>query len=208
MMLYAGYCFINSDIRFTLESFSTIKASITKQDISQLISSLLNYQLKYTVNDIMKQETLNLLDNLQKELYSKSKSSWTTTFCILLILYIYMEKVQTATGGLHSRENPGNVNLNEEEAILACRRLNVPFAHMCIHFHEVFKSHKVRNTVAGKRKKKSDTAGFNPLIGEMIERNEAEGFGKEAIELISEIRSIMKEFGKYFRCCFGCINTD
>ena len=215
-MLYAGYRFMNTNVRFTHASFSTVKASIRNPPVrdigSRLISSLLNRQLKYAVNDIMKQETLNLLDDLQKELYGKSKSSWATSFCVLLILCICIEEVQTAMGGLvmHSRENPGSVNPDEEEAILVCRRLDdLPFAHMCALFHKVFKSHKVGGTGAGKkRKKKSDSAGFNPLIGEMVERNESEGFGKEAVELVSEMRSIMTELGKSFRRCFGCVNTN
>ena len=209
-MLYAGYRFMNTGVRFTHASFPTVKASIRNPPVrdigSRLISGLLNRQLKYAVNDIMKQETLNLLDDLQKELYGKSKSSWATSFCVLLILCICIEEVQTAMGGLvmHSRENPGSVNPDGEEAILVCRRLDdLPFAHMCALFHKVFKSHKVRDTGTGKRKKKSDTAGFNPLIGEMVERNEAEGFGKEAVELVSEMRSIMKELGKSFHRHFG-----
>jgi hypothetical protein len=61
-----------------------------------------------------------------------------------------------------------------------------------------FKSHKISDMSVGKRKKKSDTAGFNPLRGEMPGRSESDGFGKEAVELVSEIRSIVKEFGESF----------
>jgi hypothetical protein len=205
MMLYAGYRFMNTGVRFTHASFSTVKESVKKppaQNItSRLICRLLNRQLKYAVNDIMKRETSNLLEDLQKELYRKSKSAWATTFCVLLILCICIEEVQTAMEGLvlHSRENPSSVKPDGEEAILVCRRLDdFPFAHMCELFHMVFKSHKISDTSAGKRRKKSDTAGFNPLRGEMVKRNESEGFGKEAVELVSEIRSIMEELGECF----------
>lgn len=205
-MLYAGYRFLNTGVRYTHSSFSVIKASIRNPPVqnitSRVISSLLNRQLKYAVNDIMKRETRNLLEDLQKELYRKSKSAWATTFCVLLILCICIEEVQTAMEGLvlHSRENLGIVNPDEEEAMLVCRRLDdLPFAHMCELFHMVFKSHKISDSIAGKRKKKSDTAGFNPLRGEMVERSESEGFEKEAVELVKEIRNIMKEFGESFR---------
>src|SRR6266567_483604 len=139
----------------------------------------------------MKRETSNLLEDLQRELYRKSKSAWATTFCVLLILCICIEEVQTAMEGLvlHSRANPGSVKPDGEEAILVCQRLDdLPFAHMCQLFHMVFKSHKISDTSASRRKKKSDTAGFNPLRGEMVERNESEGFGEEAVELVREIR--------------------
>lgn len=100
---------------------------------------------------------------------------------------------------LHSRENSGSLKVDGEEAILVCRRLDdLPFAHMCELFHMVFKSHKSGDKSTGKRKKKSSSAGFNPLRGEMVERNESEGFGKEAVELVSEIRSIMKDLGECF----------
>ena len=204
-MLYAGYRFMNTGVRFTYASFSTIKASVRNPPVqnitSRVIPRLLNRQLKYTVNDIMKRETRSLLEDLQKELYRKSKSVWATTFCVLLILYICIEEVQTAMEGLvlHSRENPGSVNPDGEEAILVCRRLDdLPFAHMCELFHMVFKSHKISDTIAGKRKKKGDTAGFNPLRGKMVERNDEEGLEEEAVELVREIRSIMKELGESF----------
>lgn len=99
---------------------------------------------------------------------------------------------------LHSRENPGSLKVDGEEAILVCRRLDdLPFAHMCELFHMVFKSHKTGGKSTGKRKK-SSSAGFNPLRGEMVERNESEGFEREAVELVSDIRSIMKDLGEFF----------
>jgi hypothetical protein len=78
---------------------------------------------------------------------------------------------------------------------------------MCELFHMAFKSHKISDTSAGKRKKKSDKAGFNPLRGEMLERNESDGFGKEAVELVSEIRIIMKELGESFCFYFASSNA-
>jgi len=215
MILYAGYRFLNTGVRFTHASFATVKESVKNPPVqsitSRLISNLLNRQLKYAVNTIMKKETSYLLEDLQKELYRKSKSAWPTTFCVVLILCICIEEVQTAMEGLvlHARENQGSVNPDGEEAILVCRRLDdLPFAHMCELFHMVFKSHKISDTSKGKRKKKSDTAGFNPLRGEMVERNESEGFGKEAVELVSEIRSIMKELGECFRVNFASANAN
>jgi hypothetical protein len=215
MMLYAGYRFMNTDVRFTPASFSAVKDSVKKPPIqnitSRVIPGLLNRQIKYAVNDIMKRETWSLLEDLQRELYRKSKSTWATIFCVLLILCICMEEVQTAMEGLvlHSRENSGSVNPDGEEAIMVCRQLDdLPFAHMCELFHIVFKSHKIGDTRIGKRKKKSDTAGFNPLRGAMVERNESEGFGKEAVELVGEIRRTMKELGESCRVYFWIANTD
>jgi hypothetical protein len=215
MMLYAGYRFMNTSVRFTHASLSTIKSNIRNPPVrnitTRVISRLLNRQLKYAVNDVMKRETRSLLEDLQKELHRKSKSSWATTFCVLLILCICIEEVQTAMEGLvlHSRENAGTVNPDGEDAILVCRRLDdLPFAHMCELFHMVFKSHKISDTTTGKRKKKSDTAGFNPLRGEMVERNESEGFENEAVELVREIRSIMRELGESFQFSYGSANTD
>ncbi|CZR66934.1 uncharacterized protein PAC_16835 [Phialocephala subalpina] len=206
MMLYAGYRFMNTGIRYTHTSFSALVGSIKNPPIqnitSRLVSRLLNRQLKYAVNEVMKRETASLLEELQRELYSKKKSAWATTFCVILILCICMEEVQTAMEGLvlHLREHPGSATADEDEAIAVCRRLDdLPFAHMCELFHMAFKTHKIGDMSLGKRKRKSSTTGFNPLKGEMIERNESDGFGKEAVELIGEIRTIMKELDSHIK---------
>ncbi|CZR65269.1 uncharacterized protein PAC_15169 [Phialocephala subalpina] len=206
MMLYAGYRFMSTGVRYTHTSFSAVAGSIKNppfQNItSRLVSRLLNRQLKYAVNEVMKRETASLLEELQRELYSKKKSAWATTFCVILILCICMEEVQTAMEGLvlHLREHPGSANADEDEVITVCRRLDdLPFAHMCELFHMAFKTHKIGDMSSGKRKRKSSTTGFNPLRGEMIERNESDGFGKEAVELIGEIQTIMKELDSHIK---------
>lgn len=208
---------MNTGVRFTPTSFSVIKASIRNPPVqeitSRLVSRLLNRQLKYTVNEVIKTETENLLEDLQRELYRKSKSVWTTTFCVILILCICIEEVQTAMEGLvlHSQHNAGSLKVDGDEAILACRRLDdLPFAHMCELFHIVFKSHKAGRKSTGKnQKRKTSSAGFNPLRGEMAERNESEGFGKEEVELVSEIRSIMKDLGEFLlRWLVGGLNAN
>jgi hypothetical protein len=72
----------------------------------------------------------------------------------------------------------------------------------------MYKSHRVSDTGMGKRKKKSDAAGFNLLRGEMIERNESDGIEQDAVELVREIRSIIREFGEFFRFYFGSANAN
>lgn len=206
MTLYAGNRFMKSCIQFTKESFPVIMGSLKSSPIpapdSRTVSSLLNRQLKATVSEIINRVTGELFDDLQKELqkelHHKTRSLWATSFCVIVILCICIEEIQSAAQGvvLHSRENPSKDELDEEVAILVCRELdNFPFAHICELFHAIYKSQKIQdqNTGRGKRKRKSDTAGFNPLRGEMIESDESDGLDRETIEFIRDIRVIIKD---------------
>jgi hypothetical protein len=59
-------------------------------------SQLLNRQLKHTMFVLLKETTRRVLENLEKELRSRTRASWAPCFCVILILCICAEELQVA----------------------------------------------------------------------------------------------------------------
>jgi hypothetical protein len=133
-----------------------------------LSSRLLSRQVKYVMNKIHRDLTTRVLEGLERSMRSRTKDSWGTSFCTILILCLCMEGLQAAADTLVvcDMQNKGfGSQYRRDQSYEACQHLEeYPFYQCKRLFHEIYKSHREGNG-AGRE------AGFNPLkaIGNGVE---------------------------------------
>lgn len=126
-----------------------------------LSSRLLNRQIKYVMHKLHQEITLKVLEDLERSLRSRTKDSWGTSFCTILILCLCIEGLQTAADVMvvcNIQEKGGEASYNRNQSFNACEELEeYPFRQCKKLFHDIYRSHK--DGSSGGRGEKA----FNPL---------------------------------------------
>ena len=183
-------------ITFTSTSAKNI-ASRLRNPVSEpydphSISRLLNRQLKSDMHTILREITNDVLEELEKNLKTKSKASWALSFCVVSILCICMEEIQIAINGfgMHTRFHGAETDIpSSQDSIEVCLKLDAkPFNHVIGLFHGVYQTRKLPS--ANRRDKV-----YNP-IRDGPEINFVEGLDQESADLVTEIRRIAFEHSK------------
>src|SRR5580700_2173690 len=120
MMLYAMNYFLSRIITFTNESateaVSRLRMPMQFNYQRSKSAKLLNMQIKLEMYRLLHEVTRDVFERLEKELRTRTKGSWATSFCVILILSSCVEAVQVAADGfvLHISQsrNDGFNNLN------------------------------------------------------------------------------------------------
>ena len=129
-----------------------------------------------------------VLEELERELRSKSKAAWATCFCVTSILCICMEYAQTAMDAftMHTRLHGAEKESPSSEATIeACRKLDkLLFRQLLAIFHTIYKSHQTSKTQNCDRT-------FNPIIRDRLGTDIQNGLDQESAHLVIEIRQII-----------------
>jgi hypothetical protein len=194
-MLHAMHYFMGRSLIYTAASADVVLQELrrpTARIWDSNISWLLNRQLKSAMITLLRGVTREILEDLEKELRTRSKAVWATCFCTVCILIFCMEEVQIATDGfvMHKRlYNPDGNNPSPEDAIEICRKLDeLPYAYLIELFHGVYKTRKLPMRHRGDHI-------YNP-IRDGAEVDREEGVDQEAVDLANEARLIIKDYGK------------
>jgi hypothetical protein len=163
MKLHAIHYFMGSLITFSDKSarelYSRHVLGMTPQ--AYLSSRLLNRQIKYVMHKLHREITLQVLEDLERSLRSRTKDSWGPSFCTILILCLCIEGLQTAADVMvvcDIQEKGDRATRNRDESFDACQKLDEYPFHQCKKlFHDIYRSHKDGST--GGRGEKA----FNPL---------------------------------------------
>jgi hypothetical protein len=145
---------------------------------------------------LLQETTRQVLEDLEKELKSRTKASWAPCFCVISILCICAEELQVAVDGfaVHQMLNKDRTNpMSREDGVEISRRLDDLLYRDCANlFHAIYKS---RRPKSGQRNER----GFNP-IRDGVDVDEEEGLTQAMHDLLEEIREILANHGILHPC--------
>jgi len=146
--------------RSTREIYNAVWPSFIPQ--SYLSSRLLNRQIKYAMHKLQREITLNVLEDLERSLRTRTKDSWGPSFCAILILCLCIEGLQGAADLMvvcDIRQNGNEASYTRDQSWAACQELDEhPFQQCNKLFHDIYKSRKGDGNAGGRGDKE-----FNPL---------------------------------------------
>jgi hypothetical protein len=185
-------------ISFTPESaqkvVQSIRSPIQRPYKYNVSSKLLNYQIKRELNMLQQELTSEILEKLQTELRRRSKASWATSLCVILILSMCMEAVQIAIDGfivqkMLESNGTNRLSMSRDDGIHIARRLdNRPFKDCMDIFHMIYRS--------GESRTGTSKGEFNP-IRDGIGLDKVQGIDEDTVQLVNEIRRIMDKYRTY-----------
>jgi hypothetical protein len=188
-MLHAMHYFMSRIITFSKSSAEKAVGRLRKPQVlpfaQALTSTLLNLQIKQAMQLLHRETTRSVLAGLEKVISAPKKANWADTFCVVLVLCICLEAVQVASD-CHAmaalRDKPDKCGLSRAQI---CQDIDSePFKQLVVLFHIAHKTHN-------KSKK-----GFNPIRNELVV-NQVEGITPLMVNLVNEIKEIMRVHGKY-----------
>jgi hypothetical protein len=187
MLLALGY-FISSPLDLSDESVvrvqEVLRISSSSPVVPGITSEVLDHQVKFCMHKLSQEISLSVLDELEKQLKTRSKGVWGQCFCAILVLCLHMELVQAVAvaSEVSSMENDGlALPFNLERSLETCRKLDeYPFRHMVELFHGVYRTQKYD--------------GFNPLRTDST-ASEDGVLDRETKDMIEQIRLIVLNSG-------------
>ncbi len=189
--------FMSKIITFTKDSANKVVESLRQpmqMPYSRSMSSkLLNSQIKREVQLLQRKLTLEILEKLHAELRRRSKASWATSFCVIMILSMCMETIQLAIDGfivqaLLKNDMSDLPFESREDGFEIGRRIDeLPFRNCLEIFHMMYRSGKFQNESSGKT--------FNP-IRDGVDVDRSKGIDEETVQLVNDIRRIMSDHRK------------
>ncbi len=159
---------------------------------SEIPSPLLNRQIKYVMHLLLREMTRKVLSQLEKELRTKSKRTWASSFCTILLLCICVEEVQIAIDGfsVYCLSQPEKVNpLSRDIGLGLARQLDDRLIADCKSlFHSIYRTH---NGPPGSKNEKS----FNPIRDQFVV-DDKEPWTKELYGLVEDVHEILETYGR------------
>lgn len=196
-MLYSINYFIGRRITYADDSIIKVSQSLTRPAVntwdSNLVSHLLNRQIKCAMQKLRKQITREVLEELEQELRGKTNKAWATCFSVIVIVCIIIEEGQIAMDAIlmHKREFEPQRAPSANIVIGACHELDARlFRHMTELFHAVYKTHK-----SPPSNKKAII--FNPIRDGLDDERDVE-VRQDSQFLVYEVRQILQDHGM---CC-------
>lgn len=192
-MLYNVHYFMGRTVKFTDKTAdkvaSTLRQPIPRRYENSLISKLLNRQIKSAMHCLLRDLTREVLEELEKDLKTRSKAVWATSFCVISIICICIEDVQVAINGLimDMKVNSSESHIpSSKECIETCRKLDdIPFEHAVRLFHGIYKTQKAPSTY------RNDHI-YNPIRdGARIDFKE--DLDQESADLVNDVRKILRD---------------
>jgi len=160
-------------------------------------SRLLNRQIKYVMHVLLQETTVKVLVRLEKEMKTKSKTFWASSFCTILLLCLCVEEVQIAIDGfsVYCHSQPERVNPLSRDAVLClARQLDDRLIADCkTLFHSIHKTHK------GPRGSKNEKS-FNPIRDPFVVDGK-EPWTKELHDLVEDVHEILGTYGRSLISC-------
>jgi hypothetical protein len=170
---------------------SRLRGPTMQNYLPVLTSQLINLQVKQAMHSWLFDVTGKVLEGLDAALapgLQRTKAAWADHFCIVLILCICIEAVQVASDGhvmAALRKDP----ISPLNRVTTCRELDDgAYTHFTDLFHTFYKTQKKFN-------QHSNKGGVNP-IRDGLAVNESDGITHQMVDLVLEIKDIMKRRGK------------
>lgn len=197
MMLHAIYKFMATTITITESSKGQLSDYLRKPAMIEYDSSiacrLLNRQIKSTMHALRERLMREVLEELEKELRTRSKAVWAPCFCVALILCMCVEEAQIAMDAfaMHTRALGAMQDApSSQTTIESCRKLDdLLFNHLLDLFHGVYKTHQTS-------KPQRSCRVYNP-IRDGPETNIKEGLDQKSADLVSEFRGIIADHSEF-----------
>jgi hypothetical protein len=196
MMLHATYIFMATTLTIIESSKKFLNDHLRKPTRSSCDSSiasrLLNRQIKSAMHALRQQLIREVLEELEKDLKTRSKAVWAPCFCVALILCMCVEEGQIAMDAfaMHTRVLGAEQDAPSSQATIeSCRKLDdLLFSHLVKLFHGVYKTHQ-------STKPHGNGRNYNPIRdGPEIDANES--LDQESADLVFEFRQIMADHGR------------
>lgn len=196
MVLYTLHYVMGRNITYSPRSGEKVIQHLRKPTSrayeSNLISRLLSRQIKSAMHSLLREVTRDLLEDMEKDLRTRSRTTWAPCFCVISILCMCIEEVQIATNGftLHTQVHGPHTNHPSSEATIEiCRRLDdLPFVHLMELFHGIYKTQRPLTVHRNEHV-------YNP-IRDGPEAYGLDDAGQNSIDLVNDIRKIIKKHGK------------
>ena len=183
-MLHSMHYFMGRTITYSDDSSATITQKLKRPSLclwnSNVVSNLLNRQVKFAMHSLRVETTNEILKYLETQLRTRDKGFWATAFSIIIILCMCMEEAQMAMNGIvmHKRTHQ-NEALSPEIMVGKCRKLDeYPFRHATELFHATFKTRK-----------------YNP-IRDGFQAGEDRTPSHDLETFVNAMRSIMHHYGR------------
>jgi hypothetical protein len=194
-MIYAMHCFMGRTVALTKQSLERVIHQLRKPSLqayqTNLISRLLNSQVKSAMHGLMREVTWDVLEKLERELKTRKKTVWATSFCVISILCISIEDAQNAIDGfgMYTKFLGANFSsFSHGDCIQACRKLDdCLFAHLKDLFHGVFRTKKALS--AGQK-----GYAFNPIRTGLTDFSDLD---QSSLNLINDVRRVISDKGRY-----------
>jgi hypothetical protein len=201
-MLYAMHYFMGRVLVVAESSGSEARYNLLfSPDVAydvRVPSRVLNRQLKHVMHLLLQDITQDVLRDLEKDLRTRSKASWASCLCTILLLCICAEEVQASIDGFAVRSSKRRANehaISREDGIGIARKLDdLLFADCKLLFHSIYRSGK------GKFSQKSER-GFNPIRDE-FQIDVSKGLTQEMCNLVEDIQEILDIHGKASKLSF------
>ena len=194
MTVYAMHYFMGRTITYSDDSSTNVSRNLKRPSLSlwnsNLISHLLNRQVKFAMHKLRVETTEEIFDELEKRLKTRDKAFWATGFSVIIILCICMEEAQVAVNGLamHKRTHQPKEAPSSEEIVDIYRKLDdYPFRHLTELFHAIFKTQKDPSPTW------NDNV-YNP-IRDGFQADSNGSLRQDAEQLVKEVRRITRDYG-------------
>lgn len=149
MKLHSMHYFMGRTITYSDDSSAKIDHNLKRPSLglwnSNVVSSLLNRQVKYAMHCLRVETTQEILEELDKNLRTRDHAFWPMAFSVIIILCICMEEAQMAMNGIfiHKRTHQPSEATSSEEMVETCRKLDkYPYRHVTEFFHAIFQTEK------------------------------------------------------------------
>jgi hypothetical protein len=143
------------------------------------------------MHTLLREMTIEVLEELEMNLKARSKASWATSFCTVSILCICIEELQIAMNGFSMYMN--NHGAKEDipsvkDSVEVCQKLDdKPFIHLIALFHDIYETRKL----ASANKNVCNPLRDNPEI------YGREGLDSESADLANATRQIIFDPSKH-----------
>jgi hypothetical protein len=183
LMLHASYYFTKASQNKLAKG---LYHSTPQREQDYAVSRLLNRQLKHEMYKLQRKILPAVLEDLEKDLKTRSKSCWASSFCVVLIVLMCMEEMQICMDGftMHSKVYQTEDKISSDEYIDTCRQVDhLLYTHLTGLFHGVYKS----------TNPKSKSKSYVNPIRDGPQLDEDDGLDEDAVDLVEEIREIILE---------------
>jgi hypothetical protein len=195
-LMYTLHYFMGRRITISPSSVERLTQHFPKSTAradKSMVSRLLNRQIKAAMHSLLREVTRNVLEDLGRDLKTRSKTVWSPCFCVIAILCICIEEVQIATNSFVTcplAHGTRTAQPSSQATIDICRKLdNIPFVHLMDLFHGLYKTYKPLTI------QRNDHV-YNP-IRDGLEIDSSEGIGQDSVNLVNDLHKVVEDHGKY-----------
>lgn len=194
-MLHMAYYFQSRTITFldlSLREAPNFAVDTTPAcETGNVISKLLNKQIKSAMKLLLERIASEVLEDLEKLLKTKDRTVWPSCFCAISLLCICIEETQISIDGFAMYNTvyaAAGAHSSMMKSVEACEKLDShPFRHLLDLFHGIFRSKKAHCS-------QGNGKVYNP-IRDKLGNNIESTMDTSAINLVHDMREFVSNNG-------------